>query len=122
MNEENQGPGSPTGPAIEFRAVSYLADGGKALVSDVSLSVERGETLVLLGRSGAGKTTLLKLINRLLVPTRGEVLYAGKPTTEWDPILLRRKIASRSSVSTAKSRRKSAGVRRFSPASSATNR
>jgi len=92
MNEENQAPGSPAGPAIEFRGVSYVADGGKALVSDVSLSAEPGETLVLLGRSGAGKTTLLKLINRLLVPTRGEVLYAGKPTTEWDPILLRRKI------------------------------
>ena len=54
MNEKTQIPGSPTGPAIEFRGVSYVADGGKALVSNVSLSVEPGETLVLLGRSGAG--------------------------------------------------------------------
>ena len=51
-----------------------------------------GETLVLLGRSGAGKTTALKMINRLLVPTSGEVLVEGKLTTEWDPIALRRKI------------------------------
>ncbi len=92
MNAKNQAPGSRAGAAIEFRSVSYVADGGKALVSNVSLFVEPGETLVLLGRSGAGKTTLLKLINRLLVPSGGQVLYADRPTTDWDPIRLRRQI------------------------------
>ncbi len=92
MNAKIEAPGSPAGAAIEFRSVSYVADGGKALVSSVSLSVEPGEALVLLGRSGAGKTTLLKLINRLLVPSEGQVLYAGCPTTEWDPIRLRRQM------------------------------
>ena len=92
MNVKIQGPDARAGAAIEFRGVSYVADGGKALVSNVSLSVEPGETLVLLGRSGAGKTTLLKLINRLLVPSEGQVLYAGQPTTEWDPIRLRRQM------------------------------
>jgi osmoprotectant transport system ATP-binding protein len=83
---------SGAGPAIEFRRVSYAVDGGRALVANVSLTVEPGETLVLLGRSGAGKTTLLKLINRLLVPSEGQVLYQGRATTDWDPIRLRRQM------------------------------
>ncbi len=77
---------------IEFRNVGYRLDGGRALISDLSLQVQRGETLVLLGRSGSGKTTTLKLINRLLVPSEGEVRVEGLLTTEWDPIRLRRRI------------------------------
>jgi len=77
---------------IEFRGVSYELDGGPELLHNVNFSVERGETLVLLGRSGAGKTTALKLINRLLEPTAGAVLVEGRSTIEWDPIALRRHI------------------------------
>src|SRR6185436_4862045 len=61
------------------------------ILSDLNLTVERGETLVLLGESGCGKTTTLKMINRLLTPTAGEVLVEGKATTDWDPIALRRR-------------------------------
>ena len=77
---------------IEFRNVAYALDGGRALVSQLNLDVQAGETLVLLGRSGSGKTTTLKLINRLLEPTAGEVLVEGRATTQWDPIRLRRGI------------------------------
>ena len=62
------------------------------IVSDISLRIPSGETLVLLGRSGSGKTTLLKLINGLLLPPKGAVLVQSRPTTEWDPIRLRRGI------------------------------
>jgi osmoprotectant transport system ATP-binding protein len=51
-----------------------------------------GETVVLLGRSGSGKTTLLRLINAMLLPSRGQVLVQGRTTVEWDPIRLRRGI------------------------------
>lgn len=78
--------------AIEFHRVSFRLAHGKALLSALSLEVDQGETLVLLGRSGCGKTTTLKLINRLLDPTEGEVRVEGTATTQWDPIRLRRRI------------------------------
>ncbi len=58
---------------------------------DLSLSMQPGEKLILLGRSGSGKTTALKLVNGLLFPSRGQVLVEGKPTTEWDSVRLKRR-------------------------------
>lgn len=77
---------------IECRGVGYRLNGSRALLADLNLQIQQGETLVLLGRSGSGKTTTLKLINRLLVPTEGEILVEGRATTAWDPIRLRRRI------------------------------
>jgi osmoprotectant transport system ATP-binding protein len=79
-------------PLVEFRNVSYGVPGHAAqIISNLDLKVRRGETLVLLGESGCGKTTTLRLVNRLLLPTSGEVLVEGKPTVEWDAIALRRR-------------------------------
>jgi osmoprotectant transport system ATP-binding protein len=58
----------------------------------VSLAIDAGETIALVGRSGAGKSTMLKLINGLLRPDRGAVLVEGRDTTQWDPYALRRRI------------------------------
>ena len=78
-------------PAIEFDHASFRLN-GRPLLQDLVLSVKPGETVVLLGRSGSGKTTTLKLINRLLLPTTGDVRVNGRRTAEWDPIRLRRSI------------------------------
>jgi len=78
-------------PALEFRRVSVRI-GGNLILDNLSLTVERGQTLALLGRSGSGKTTALKTINGLVLPTDGEVLVDGRPTTAWDLIQLRRAI------------------------------
>ena len=80
------------GPMIEFRDIAYALPNGQPLLSGLNLEVQRGETLVLLGRSGSGKTTTLKLVNRLLTPTGGEVRVNGAPTAESDVIRLRRSI------------------------------
>jgi osmoprotectant transport system ATP-binding protein len=77
---------------IAFHEVSFASKSGRPIISKVSFTVEKGETLVLLGRSGSGKTTALKLINRLYDPTAGEIIVQGRSTTEWDPIHLRRSI------------------------------
>lgn len=78
--------------AIEFRNVSFRTESGSEILHHLTLQVQRGETLVLLGRSGSGKTTSLKLINRLLTPSEGEVLVNGRSTLDWDVIRLRRMI------------------------------
>jgi osmoprotectant transport system ATP-binding protein len=90
----NAKPEEPSDAAIEFRGVSYHINDilARPIVSNISLTISHGETLVLLGRSGSGKTTLLKLINRMLVPSQGQVLVAGRSTIEVDPIRLRRGI------------------------------
>jgi osmoprotectant transport system ATP-binding protein len=77
---------------IEFRDVAYTLPNHRRLLSGLNLQVKRGETLILLGRSGSGKTTTLKLINRLLIPSGGEVRVNGAPTSETDVIRLRRSI------------------------------
>lgn len=84
--------GVSNSPLVEFRDVRYSVPSlSSPIISDLNLTVRQGEILVLLGESGCGKTTTLKLVNRLLTPTSGQVLVEGKPTTQWDPIRLRRR-------------------------------
>jgi osmoprotectant transport system ATP-binding protein len=61
-------------------------------VDSVSLEVREGEICVLLGPSGCGKTTTLRMINRLVAPTSGKILLAGRDTDAVDPVALRRGI------------------------------
>lgn len=56
----------------------YQTFGERHILKDVSLSIQDGETMVILGASGSGKSTLLKLIIGLLKPTSGEVWVNGK--------------------------------------------
>ncbi len=61
-------------------------------VDDLSLHVEAGELLVLLGGSGSGKTTTLKMVNRLIEPTAGRVMIDGQDVGGIAPYELRRGI------------------------------
>ena len=76
---------------LELRNVSCEL-GGRAILRDIDLTVERGETLVLLGRSGSGKSTLLKAVNGVVPLSAGEVRFEGRASAEWDPIRLRRRM------------------------------
>jgi osmoprotectant transport system ATP-binding protein len=78
------------GAAIEFRDVCFAIPQGRLLLDAISLTVEEGTTAAMLGRSGSGKTTLLRTVNRMVVPTSGEVLIHGKSASAFDLIKLRR--------------------------------
>ena len=77
---------------VRFDRVEFRYPGRRPALAGVSLSIEAGQVVALVGRSGAGKSTLLKLVNRLLMPTSGSVFVEGRDTREWDPIPLRRHV------------------------------
>lgn len=58
--------------------------GTHQVLRDISLSVEKGEVLSIIGASGSGKSTMLRCINLLEVPTAGQILYHGKDITSRD--------------------------------------
>jgi polar amino acid transport system ATP-binding protein len=53
--------------------------GTHVALDDVSLTIESGEVVAIIGRSGSGKTTLLRCINGLEVPDSGEIVFDGRP-------------------------------------------
>ena len=74
---------------IEFKNVSFSYPGtDKKVLSNVSVSFNSGEKIVLVGLNGAGKTTLLKLLMRLYDPTEGIIYLDGRDIREYDPKLL----------------------------------
>ena len=79
---------------VELHGVGFRYGGPEApaILEGVSLTVEPGETVALVGRSGSGKTTLIKLLAGLLEPTEGEILYDGFELRTLDYRTLRRKI------------------------------
>ena len=78
--------------AIEFRETTFATVQGRLLLDGISLAVEEGTTMVLLGRSGSGKTTLLRTVNRMVMPTSGEVRVHGESVGKGDAVVLRRGI------------------------------
>jgi len=73
-------PGAAT-PVIELERVSR-SFGAQPVLRDISLRVERGETLVIIGESGCGKSVTLKLMMGLMEPTAGAVSWYGRPVHE----------------------------------------
>src|SRR5919106_1558603 len=65
-------------PIVEMRRVTKVYPGGHVGLEQVSLRVERGEFVFLVGPTGCGKTTLIKTLLREIRPTEGEILIAGR--------------------------------------------
>ncbi len=68
---------------IECRNVSKRF-GEKLAIEDINLEIPEGRIFGLLGPNGAGKTTLIRIINRITIPTSGEIRFKGAPITQRD--------------------------------------
>jgi phosphonate transport system ATP-binding protein len=66
---------------LEIRHLTKVYEGGVQALTDVDLTVQDGEFLVVIGLSGSGKSTLMRCINRLIEPTDGQILYNGIDVT-----------------------------------------
>jgi ATP-binding cassette subfamily B protein len=70
----------PLAGRIELRDVSFSYDqDSPAVLRNISLTIEPGQKIALVGRTGSGKSTLAKLLLGLYTPTKGEILYDGIP-------------------------------------------
>ena len=73
------GPGSTSSaPSIEVEAVSFAYPDGTRALTGVSLRIEPGESVAIVGQNGSGKSTLVRQLNGLLRPTAGRVLLDGR--------------------------------------------
>lgn len=79
---------------IEISSVTHRYAGkDRDALSEVSLTLRRGEVTALVGFNGSGKSTLSKLVSGLYLPTDGQVLWDGTPTGEADPQALWQQVA-----------------------------
>ena len=65
---------------IQFEQVTKRFPGGQEALSDLTLSIDKGEMVFVTGHSGAGKSTLLRLIALIERPTSGQVIVDGQNT------------------------------------------
>ena len=73
------------GHTIELRNVSFRYPGStRDVLKNIDLTIDAGETVVLVGLNGAGKTTLIKLLTRLYDPTEGQILLDGRDVRDYD--------------------------------------
>ncbi|MGJ4745339.1 ABC transporter ATP-binding protein [Leptospira sp. SA-E8] len=79
---------------LKFDSVGYTYPGAKSpALSDLSLSIQKGSTIALVGSSGAGKSTLVDLVPRLIDPSEGSITWDGTDLRNLDLASLRKKIS-----------------------------
>jgi D-methionine transport system ATP-binding protein len=86
-------PTSASVPLFQLDQVSLVSQlGNQPLLSGLSFHVNAGERIALLGASGAGKTTLLQILNRLITPTTGRILFQGHDLCKLPVLQLRQQV------------------------------
>ncbi|MFJ8065264.1 ABC transporter ATP-binding protein [Psychrobacillus sp. NPDC096426] len=77
---------------IKFDKITKVFEDGTEALKDVSLTIPKEQLVAIIGPSGCGKTTLMKMINRLEIPTSGEVYVDGKAVSSVNAVGLRKTI------------------------------
>jgi ATP-binding cassette subfamily B multidrug efflux pump len=77
------------GTAVEFNKVTFGYDSANPVIHNLSLKVESGETVAIVGATGSGKSTLVNLLERMYDPDQGAVFLEGHDIRELDPQWLR---------------------------------
>lgn len=80
---------NPNSNLLQVNNLSKSYDGKKWALEDLSLKVQEGDFVILLGLSGSGKSTLLRCINRLIEPTRGQILFRNEDILQLKGVELR---------------------------------
>ena len=78
---------------IEVKNISFSYDGTNNVLEGISLKIERGRYVAIMGENGAGKSTLIRHFNGLLKPTEGEVLVDSLNTKKTSTSSLSKKVA-----------------------------
>ncbi|MEM6330230.1 MAG: ABC transporter ATP-binding protein, partial [Planctomycetota bacterium] len=87
QNSADAAGGADTTPVLEAHdLVKVYPNGGVTAVDHVSLSIDRGSYVSIMGPSGSGKSTLLNLLGGLDTPTSGEVRFRGTPYADFDSL------------------------------------
>lgn len=76
---------------LEFQNVSFYDD-GKTILNNISINIEKGDFISIIGSSGSGKSTFLKLCSHLISPSSGRIVFNGKDISDCNPIELRKEI------------------------------
>lgn len=76
---------------LDLSNISYIVK-DKAIIRDVSLAINEGDYITIVGPSGSGKSTLLKLCSDLISPTSGRITYNGQDLTAIDPESYRKEV------------------------------
>lgn len=85
--------GPRPGDGLRFEKVCFrYPDSDQAALTEVSLHLQPGTSLALVGENGSGKTTLIKLLTRLYPPNSGRILLDGLDLQQWDAAALQRRI------------------------------
>lgn len=79
--------------AIQVANISFSYRKNVPTLRDLSFDVRRGEFFSLLGPNGSGKTTVLRLLNRVLLPERGSIVFGGRPLTSYPRTELAKRVA-----------------------------
>ncbi len=94
MGDPAVGKKQPLSGSIRFEKVSFSYGGVENAVKDISLSIQAGQKISVIGGTGSGKSTLISLLLGFRMPTEGKILFDGIATTELSKATLRQNISS----------------------------